>query len=334
MDSENKPRRVQRSGEPSLADQLCDQARQLLRQGQQQEAVATVTRAIEQDRDSAEAYQLRKDLLFPSQDWEALLADLSEIVRLRPKDPTSYTERAMAYVQLGQFERAILDCNKAAELDSTCADAYFHRGYALLRLGRVAEAEADRRRCLLLMADPEELEASDRTELIVTLLNRGDRSMELGHAEEAVQAYSAILLELPDHIEARALRGRAYAKLGRFEEATRDLLEAWRLKEEHDRTGRGYLVAVEGSKREQLWAAFPDGFRGKCDAITLAEDLVKDPAPLDEIRTRIGDFERTKIYRLEGEKIEVIDWVWSQEHKARPQRVVTLNNTGPDPSEG
>lgn len=317
----------------SATHQLCEEARQHLSANQYEKAMTKLTTAIKQDRDCSEAYDLRQYLYLVGQDWAAQVSDLTELIRLRPRNPIAYTQRAMAYTHLRQYERVILDCNKTLELDSACADAYFHRGYALGMLGRAADARADSRRWLLLVSDPEQQAASDQTELIVSLLKRGDNSLQAGHPEDAVQAYSAVLLEDPDHIEARFLRGRTYAKLCRFEEASSDLLEAWRRKEEHDRIGRGYLVAIEGSKREQLWATFPDDFRGKCDAIALAQELITNPTPIEELRTWIGDFERTKIYQLEGHEIEVIDYIWSDEHKAHPKTVVRMLRPDSDPNQ-
>lgn len=304
---------------------LCEEARRLARGLRCDEAASAASRAVELDPDCAAAYELRVALRLPGQDWPALIADLTEIIRLRPGRADAFTQRAGGHNHVGQYERAVLDCNRAVELDPLCGDAYFHRSYALLRLGREAESDADHRRWFLLHASPEQLEARDRRDLIVALLDRGGSALEAGRSEWAVQAYSAVLLEEPDHTEARLLRGRAYARLGRFEEASSDLLEAWRLKEERDRIGRGYLVAVGGSKGEKLWAAFPDSPVGRCDAIALAEDLVKDPAPVEKVRRWIGDFVQTKVYRLEGSEIEVVDYVWSEGQKARPKQAVVIN---------
>lgn len=330
MPPERPPRPAGETGNRPAALILCEEARRHARELRRDEAVAAVSRAVELDPDCLPAYELRLALRLEGQDWPALVADLTEVIRLRPGHADAYTQRARIYNLLGQFERAVLDCDKVLELDSLCDDAYALRGHALRKLGREAEADADHRCWFLLRASPEQLEARDGRDRIAALLDRGDRSMEAGRPEGAVQAYSAVLLDEPDHVEARLLRGRAYAVLGRFAEASNDLLEAWRLKEEHDRVGRGYLVAVQGSRREKLWAAFPDGPGGEGDAIALAEALAADPTPVEEFRPWIGEFERAKVYRLKGNEIEVVESAWLEETAAGPKQVVRLHYSAPD----
>lgn len=301
----------------------CEESRQHAREGRWEEAVTAAARAIAADPDCLEAYQLRASLLASECDWPAAIPDLTELLRLAPRQAETYVSRAFAYALTGQFERAVLNCNRAVELDSLNARAYETRAYALRKLGRRAEAEADRRRSLLLRSTPEETEGRDRRERIVALLDRGNGFVEAGHFEEAVQAYSAVLLEAPRHVEARRGRGMAYHSAGRFREASDDLAETWRLREERDQAGRGYLVAVEGPHGEIPWSAFPDNGEGRHQAVELATNLATDPAPVEEVQARLGGFERAKVYRFRGDTFRLID-------RMRTESVQTSRGKYPD----
>lgn len=311
----------------------CEEARRHARDGRWEEAVAAATRAIEGDPDCLEAYQFRASLHMPQCDWPAVIHDLTEVLRLKPNHVEAYAGRAFAYLQTGQFERAILDCERAVELDSLDPRPYETRAFALRKLGRETEAVADLRRSVLLRSTPEEITARDCRERLVTLLHRGDQFLKARQIEEAIQAFSAVLLECPNHVRARYRRGLAYRRAGRFQEASQDLAEAWKRKRERDRIARGYLVAVEGTRGEVPWATFPDSGKGRYAAISLAEDLVKDPSPVDELRGRLGGFERAKVYRFQGVSFQVIDWVWSAEHQARPATVHRID-AAPGASDG
>jgi tetratricopeptide (TPR) repeat protein len=296
----------------------CEEAREQAREGRWDEAVAAATRAIEADPDCLEAYQFRASLHLPQCDWPAVIRDLTEVLRLKPDHEEARGSRAFAYLRTGQFERAILDCDRAVELNSLAPCPYETRAFALRKLGREADAVADLRRSRLLRSTPEEITATDCRERLVSLLHRGDQFLKAGQVEEAIQAFSAVLLECPNHIRARYRRGLAYRRAGRFQEASQDLAEAWKLKRECDRIARGYLVAVEGSRGEVPLDTFPDNGKGRYAAISLAEALVNDPSPVEGLRDRLGGFERAKVYRFQGGSFQVIDWVWSEEHQARP----------------
>ena len=47
----------------------------------------------------------------------------------------AYNNRAGAYLNTGQYDRAIADCNKAIELDPNLAEAYANRACAYTFLG-------------------------------------------------------------------------------------------------------------------------------------------------------------------------------------------------------
>ena len=62
---------------------------------------------------------------------------------LNPNNHRAYFNRGLAYYHQQQYERAVVDYNKAIELQSDYAAAYFYRGVAYERLDVDWRAQAD-----------------------------------------------------------------------------------------------------------------------------------------------------------------------------------------------
>ena len=60
----------------------------------------------------------------------------------------------------GEYEKAIVELNKAIELDPEYAEAYYNRGLAYNNSGEMAKAISDYEKCVELSNDPELLEAA------------------------------------------------------------------------------------------------------------------------------------------------------------------------------
>ena len=63
--------------------------------------------------------------------------------KLQPNWAIIYANRGATFSDMGQYELAIKDFNKAIKLDPTLVRIYKHRGNAYEKLGKTAEAEAD-----------------------------------------------------------------------------------------------------------------------------------------------------------------------------------------------
>ena len=53
-----------------------------------------------------------------------------------PTKPTLYTNRALCYLKLGNWNQVVEDCQKAAQLDPSVLKAHFFKGQALVELGK------------------------------------------------------------------------------------------------------------------------------------------------------------------------------------------------------
>lgn len=60
-----------------------------------------------------------------------------------PKDAAGYTLRCGVYGSQNQPEKALLDCNKAIEIDGSFSPAYFTRGFLFLTIGEYSNAVSD-----------------------------------------------------------------------------------------------------------------------------------------------------------------------------------------------
>ena len=64
-------------------------------------------------------------------------------ILLNPKPALAYYNRGLAYVTLGQHERAIQDFDEAIRLNPQYAEVYNNRGGAYEAIGKSIEAERD-----------------------------------------------------------------------------------------------------------------------------------------------------------------------------------------------
>jgi Flp pilus assembly protein TadD len=102
--------------------------------------------------------------------------------------------------------------------------------------------------------------SAEQEERLGHTLAQGCRALETGQYGEAIQAFGAVIQERPADFNARLQRGRAYFWSGQHAHACAEFLEAWRLKEEHDRTARCYLVMATCDDEDENYVlgVFPE----------------------------------------------------------------------------
>ena len=69
--------------------------------------------------------------------------DFTKAIEIEPKYVSAYINRSVAYIMLGNSQKAIADCTRAIDLDSKEAIAYYNRGVAYKKLGNIVQANAD-----------------------------------------------------------------------------------------------------------------------------------------------------------------------------------------------
>jgi tetratricopeptide (TPR) repeat protein len=72
--------------------------------------------------------------------------DLNESMRLRSDDPDNYYLRGVAYRALGKLQQAVDDSTRAIGMDANFAAAYANRAFAYKMMGNANQARNDARR--------------------------------------------------------------------------------------------------------------------------------------------------------------------------------------------
>ncbi len=75
--------------------------------------------------------------------FDRAITDYDAAIQLDPDYAAAYHNRALAYGRLNQYERALVDFSRALQLDPGRAGAYKDRGLAHCRLGNADAASAD-----------------------------------------------------------------------------------------------------------------------------------------------------------------------------------------------
>lgn len=209
----------------------------------------------------AQTSQLQREICSSSANTEAVVQACSEMLEFGRLDSEAraraYTARAQAYGELGKFDLALGDYDRALDLVAFDAIVFHSRAVALNRLGRAADALKDLDRALMLR--PEYAVAYEtragvlldlamtapparRAEHLAAALSDTDRALELqgpaaeprlrtargrvefymGRADAALGDFTRALDLQPDNLAALSLRGAAYADAGDFDHAIAD----------------------------------------------------------------------------------------------------------------
>lgn len=82
----------------------------------------------------ADALKENGNKAFAKGDYEMAILHYSEGLDKMKDMKVLYTNRAQAYIKLGEYQKALVDCEWALKCDEKCTKAYFHMGKAHLAL--------------------------------------------------------------------------------------------------------------------------------------------------------------------------------------------------------
>ncbi|MGE5537863.1 MAG: tetratricopeptide repeat protein [Gemmatimonas sp.] len=179
----------------------------LAQSGRLTEAERVLREAVETDPGAAFMHFNLGHVLSQQGRREEALASYTMATTHAPDFAPAAIHRCVVLIQLGRVPEAIDGLNAVLERE-TSADAFYHRGNALKRLGRADEALADYERALTLAPDDPEI-----------LYNRGNALLDLGRWSEAIASYDAALKSAPGYPDALNNRGIALQRQGRAAEA-------------------------------------------------------------------------------------------------------------------
>ncbi len=128
---------------PNLAETDCQMNKPLAA------IVPACSEIIAKHNDFADAYFIRAWALRERNQAERALTDFTRAIELRPtQQPAYYSQRALTYVRLRDFDRAFVDYNKAIELNPRSPTFHNDRGAAYLDLKDYSRALADFNRAI------------------------------------------------------------------------------------------------------------------------------------------------------------------------------------------
>lgn len=108
--------------------------------------------ASAEDQAAAEQHKTDGNKSMSAKDYGAAIASYGKAIDLH-KSPVYYSNRAAAYSQVGQHDKAVQDARDAAKIDPSFAKAYSRLGHALFSSGKYEEAVEAYQQGLLV--DPE-----------------------------------------------------------------------------------------------------------------------------------------------------------------------------------
>jgi lipoprotein NlpI len=155
--------------------------------------------------DSRRAYYLRGSAYVAKGEFEAGVADFSEIIRLFPSDAQAYQARALAHHRHGDFDLAIADYTRVIEIDPKDSFAYAYYAYVY----------------------------------------RGDAYAEKGDLDHSIADASKAIEINPKIKYAYCIRGHAYVRKGDVEPAIADFNQAIQLDPEYGAAYDGRAVAYK-----------------------------------------------------------------------------------------
>ncbi|WP_455211366.1 tetratricopeptide repeat protein [Kaarinaea lacus] len=77
---------------------------------------------------------------FQRQEWRGVVKTTTELLALDPENTAALVNRAGAFTELGEYQKAMEDCNTALIIDPNMAIAYNNKGYVLELMGELKKA--------------------------------------------------------------------------------------------------------------------------------------------------------------------------------------------------
>ena len=164
---------------------------------------------------SAEIYFLRGNACYDLGLYDLAIANYDKAIGLKPTLVDAYNNRGVAKDELGQHFAAISDYDKAIQLKPDEAKAYNNRGAVKDELGQHFAAISDYDKAIHLKPDEAKV-----------YYNRGNAKDKLGQHFAAISDFDKAIQLKPDDAKAYYNRGNAKGKLGQYFAAISDFDKA------------------------------------------------------------------------------------------------------------
>jgi len=170
----------------------------------------------EKEKEKLNYYYNRGDTFFDLGKFEEAIQNYDKAIELDSNvNSIYYYNRGNAYFSLGKFENAIQDYNKAIDLNPNDDLSYNNRGNAYFSLGKFEDAIQDYNKAI-------DLNPNDAS----YYNNRGTTFANLEKYEDAIQDYNKTIDLNPNDNSAYFNRGTAFSYLNEYEKAIQDYNKA------------------------------------------------------------------------------------------------------------
>jgi tetratricopeptide (TPR) repeat protein len=177
-----------RNDKDSEVEKICERAFRLYLYGENDEAIAEYTRAINLDPDCQRAYRMRGICYRKTGKFDKALDDLNKAVRLDTGDASAVFSRGKLYQKKGDYQKALTDFNKAIELNLGYWVFYSVRADLYIGQKNYPAAREDYSKSLqLLLADKDRESNKTNIAHIARILGKRARSCLLDNEYEAAR---------------------------------------------------------------------------------------------------------------------------------------------------
>jgi len=173
--------------------------------------ILDLTQAIRLDPNNDIPYSERGIAYSDMGDIDWAIEDFNQAIRIDPDDYASYSNRGNAYKIKHDYDRAIEDYNRAIRLNSNAAYSYINRGTSYAYKNEWDYAIADYSRAIRLLPNSPE-----------GYKNRGAAFLNKGDWDRAINDFNQAIKLLPNSPEGYNTRAAAYALKGDYERAIAD----------------------------------------------------------------------------------------------------------------
>ena len=155
------------------------------------------------------------NLLYSGQEYEAAISSYDQAIKIQPDYHYAWYGRGIALRKLGRLEEAISSYDQAIKIQPDDHEAWYGRGIALRKLGRLEEAISSYDQAIKIQPDDHE-----------AWYGRGIALANLGRLKEAISSYDQAIKIQPDDHEAWYNKAGCYALHGNVDQAIENLQQA------------------------------------------------------------------------------------------------------------
>jgi|AGTN01.1.fsa_nt_gi Tetratricopeptide repeat. len=229
----------------ATAQDAFSRARAYQMEGKSKEALEAYTLAIINEAGTAEQSYSNRALIYEDlNQFEFAKQDLSKAIEINPDFDFAWASRAEVNFSLGNYDDCIKDANEAIRLNPDNAFAYAQLACAYGNQGKKEEA---------LKAAQECVSRESRDNFLRVL---GTAFKETGKIDEAIEQYTKSI-ELAPNVDAFEERANCYCRQGKYDLALADYDEALKLKpnDGHFLGERALVLWLSGKESEAQDAA-------------------------------------------------------------------------------